>query len=229
MAFYPDLPAYASIQYTDAKNIHGGSELKGLRHAHSSSNISSEEPPTRSRGQSSLQPQGIGMAVAFDWGLAVQILIAPFLPLFLSNLGIFKSLKLNPPSSITRASLISLPFTALFVFFGEGVRRGWRWVRPIQIGFNALAFLGGFAFLPRLWQSSRAGNYWPLITAIILLIFPPLIAWRLSRPATVRWFATVSSTEARKRHGGSWLYFIALWAIVGGILQAIASLSSIPH
>src|SRR5437016_1629635 len=117
MAFYPDLSAYASIQYTDAKNIHGGSELKGLRHAHSSSNISSEEPPTRSRGQNSLQPQGIGMAVAFDWGLAVQILISPFLPLFLSGLSFFKSLKLSPSPTISIASLIPLPFAALCVLF----------------------------------------------------------------------------------------------------------------
>ena len=33
------------------------------------------------------QPQGIGMAVAFDWGLAVQTLITPFLPLLLSGLS----------------------------------------------------------------------------------------------------------------------------------------------
>jgi hypothetical protein len=201
--------------------------LKKLQKAHPTDDISTNELPTQDT--SLPQPQGIGMAVAFDWGLAVQTLITPFLPLFLSNLGIFKSLKLNPPSSITTASLISLPFAALCVLFGEGVRRGWRWMRPIQIGLNALGFLGGFALLPRLWQSSKVGNYWPVVTAIILLIFSPLIAWRLSRPATARWFATVSSTEARKRHGGLWLFFIALWAIVGGILQAIASLSNIRH
>jgi len=100
-------------------------------------------------------------------------------------------------------------------------------MRPLQVGINLLLFLLGVISLPRLWQSSRAGNYWPLITASILLIFSPLIVWRLSRGATVRWFATVSSTEARKRHGGSWPFFIALWAIVGGVLQAIASLSNI--
>jgi len=175
------------------------------------------------------QPQGIGMAVAFDWGLAVQILITPFLPLFLSGLSYFKSLKSSPTPTISVASLISLPFAALCVLFGEGVRRGWRWMRPLQVGINLLLFLLGVISLPRLWQSSRAGNYWPLITASILLIFSPLIAWRLSRGATARWFATVSSTEARKRHGGSWPFFIALWAIVGGVLQAIASLSNIPR
>jgi hypothetical protein len=201
--------------------------LKKLQKAHPTDDISTKELPTQDT--SLPQPQGIGMAVAFDWGLAVQILITPFLPLFLSNLGIFKSLKLNVPPSLTTTSLVSLPFAALCVLFGEGIRRGWRWLRPFQIGCNVLLFLLGIIFLPRYWQSSRAGNYWPLITASLLLIFSPLIAWRLSRPATARWFATVSSTEARKRHSGSWLLFIALWAIVGGILQAIAALSNSLH
>lgn len=30
-------------------------------------------------------PQGIGMAVAFDWGLVVQILATPFVLLFLNQ------------------------------------------------------------------------------------------------------------------------------------------------
>ena len=51
----------------------------------------------------------------------------------------------------------------------------------------------------------------------------PLIAWRLSRPETARWFAIVTSAEAGKRHGGSWIWKIALWSIVGGVLQAIST------
>ncbi|GAC1379110.1 MAG: hypothetical protein NVS4B7_16920 [Ktedonobacteraceae bacterium] len=171
------------------------------------------------------KPQGIGMAVAFDWGLAVQLLVTPFIPLFLENVGLLKSLKLSPALTTTVTFLITLPFAALLAIFGEGVRRGWRWARPIQIGFNALAFLGGFATLPQVWQGSKNGNYWPIVTAVILLVFSPLVAWRLSRPATGRWFATVTSAEARKRHGGSWPLLISLWAIVGGILQAITALS----
>jgi hypothetical protein len=56
-----------------------------------------------------------------------------------------------------------------------------------------------------------------------LLIFSPLIAWRLSRPVTKQWFATVNSKDARRRHGGLWPWLILLWAIAGGVLQAIAS------
>ena len=173
--------------------------------------------------QPNLKPQGIGMAVAFDWGLAIQILVTPFLPLFLGNVGFFKSFKLSPALTTAISLLISLPFAALIAIFGEGIRRGSRWTRPVQIGFNSLGFLGGFATLPGLWQGSKEGNYWSLVTAIILLIFSPLIAWRLSRPATRQWFATVESTEARKRHGGLWPWLILLWSIAGGVLQAIAA------
>jgi hypothetical protein len=59
---------------------------------------------------------------------------------------------------------------------------------------------------------------------VILVIFSPLIVWRLSRPSTARWFKNVTVAEARKRHGGKWVWFIALWAIVGGVLQTIVAM-----
>jgi hypothetical protein len=170
-------------------------------------------------------PQGIGMAVAFDWGLSVQLLATPFLSLMLGVSSPFNRLNLNSTLTTLVSILIVLPFAALIAVFGEGVRRGWKWTRPIQIVFNTLGFLGGFATLINVWQSSKQGNYWPIVTAVILLIFSPLIAWRLSRPRTARWFATVKSSEARRRHGGAWPFLIAIWAIVGGVLQAIAALS----
>lgn len=169
-------------------------------------------------------PQGIGMAVAFDWGLAVQILVTPFLTLSPGNLSFFKSLKLSQPLLTGLLLLISLPFVALIGIFGEGVRRGWRWTRPLQVGFNALLTVGGLVQLFSVWQSVKVGNYWPIVTSVILLIFSPLITWRMSRPATAKWFANVTSTQARKRHGGAWPWLILIWSIVGGILQTIAAL-----
>ncbi len=167
-------------------------------------------------------PKGIGMAVAFDWGLTVQLLVGPILPLLFGGSGFLKQFNMSAPVEALVTFLLSLPFAALIAIFGEGVRRGWRWTRPIQIVFNTLGFLGGFAVLAGLVQSSRQGHYWSIVTAVILLIFSPLIAWRLSRPESARWFARVSSAQARKRHGGAWPFYIALWAIVGGTLQALA-------
>ena len=174
-------------------------------------------------------PQGIGMAVAYDWGLSVQLLAVPLLPLILPNLA--RSGFMQLPPSILKSSpipaslvsfLISLPFAAGIAVFGEGVRRGWRWTRPVQIIFNTLLILLGVITLRDAWQSGRVGNFWPAYTSVLLLIVSPLIAWRLSRPATAQWFKTVTSDEARKRHGGLWPWLILLWSLIGGILQAIA-------
>ncbi len=169
-------------------------------------------------------PQGIGMAVAFDWGLAMQIAVMPFIMQNSGNIGFIKALKLSQPLATTLLFLISLPFAALLAIFGEGIRRGWKWTRPVQVVFNALGFLGGIATIFTVLRGAKVGNYWPIVTAVILLIFSPLIAWRLSRPATAKWFARVTSAEARQRHGGAWPWLILLWSIVGGVLQAIAAM-----
>jgi hypothetical protein len=165
-------------------------------------------------------PQGIGMAVAFDWGLTAQLLVGPLLPLVIRN----SSATSTPPTSgsVGLSLLAALPFAILIAIFGEGIRRGWRWTRPVQLVFNALGFVAGILSLFTLYQSGRQGNYWPLVTSVILLVFSPLIVWRLSRPQTASWFAQVSSSDARRRHGGAWPFLIALWALVGGTLQAIA-------
>jgi hypothetical protein len=139
--------------------------------------------------------------------------------------NVFKFLKLSPALTTVVSFAISLPFAALLAIFGEGVRRGWRWTRPVQVVSNALLFLVGFTLLPNVWRGAKGGNYWSVVTAVILLVFSPLIAWRLSRSTTKRWFERVSSAEARKRHGGAWPWLIAIWSIVGGILQALAASS----
>jgi hypothetical protein len=168
----------------------------------------------------SLRPKGIGMAVAFDWGLVVQLLVTPFLPLLLESSRHSRNAPNVVPALL--ALLVALVPAAICAVFGEGLRRGWRWMRYVQIVINALGFLGGFFSLFSSIPRFQHDNYWSLTTVIILLVFSPLIAWRLSRSETGQWFAEVSSADARKRHGGMWPFYIALWALVGGVLQALA-------
>lgn len=167
-------------------------------------------------------PQGIGMAVAFDWGLAVQLLAMPFAPFFLKGGGLLKLPGLNGLTSVFVSFLIALPFAVLLILFGEGVRRGWQWTRGIQVAANALLSIVGIVGLWSLWHALQSGHYWGLATSVILVIFSPLIAWRLSRPATKSWFQRVTSVQVRQRHGGLWPWLIALWAIAGGLLQTLA-------
>jgi hypothetical protein len=189
-----------------------------------------QSEPVASSTAEKLAPQGIGMAVAYDWGLTVQLLAGPLLPLALRNLsgsGFVQlppsMLKLSPVPAALVTFLISLPFAAGIALFGEGIRRGWRWTRPVQIVFNTLLILLGLFTLRDAWQGGKVGNFWPAYSSVLLLIVSPLIAWRLSRPATAQWFKTVTSDEARKRHGGLWPWLILLWSIIGGLLQAIAA------
>jgi hypothetical protein len=163
------------------------------------------------------------MAVAFDWGLTVELLLIPILSIFLGSPAVSNRTTMGSQFAIITSFLLLWPIAVLFGIFGEGIRRGWRWTRPVQLVGNAIGFLGGLVLLVQVWGGIKAGNYWTLVPAFILLVISPLIAWRLSRPATARWFATVTSAEARKRHGGSWVWWIASWSIIGGSLVALGT------
>jgi hypothetical protein len=169
-------------------------------------------------------PGGIGMAVAIDWGLAVQTFLMPIISVF-SRSNMLKISGLNPTLGNVLLFVISWLFACVFLLFGEMVRRGRNWARWIQIVVNTLLSLGGIASLVSLYHSVKVGNFWPLVTEIILVIISPLIVWRLSRPSTARWFKAVTVAEASKRHGGRWVWFIALFAIVGGVLQTLAAMN----
>lgn len=169
-------------------------------------------------------PQGIGMAIAIDWGLAVQIMLTPIIYTIFGNSSMAKMAGLNSIVGSILLFVIAWAIGGVLIFFGEMVRRGRNWTRIIQVVANAVLTIGGLFSLIHLYQSIIVGNFWPLVSEVILVIFSPLIVWRLSRPSTVRWFKTVSVAEASKRHGGKWIVFIALWALVGGILQSIAAM-----
>jgi predicted membrane-bound dolichyl-phosphate-mannose-protein mannosyltransferase len=165
-------------------------------------------------------PGGIGMAVAVDWGLAVQTFLTPILVAF----GLSNQMKTSGLSMVL-SFVAGWLFAGVCVFFGEMVRQGRNWTRWIQIIFNALLSLGGIISLFSLYQSLRVGNFWPLVTEFILVIISPLIVWRMTRSSTARWFKAVTVAEASKRHGGKWVWFIALLALIGGILQTFAAMS----
>ncbi len=169
-------------------------------------------------------PKGIGMAVAFDWGLAAQIFFTPIISIIFNQRSPIAIPGANPTIGKVLLFVIAWPVACIPAFFGEMVRRGRNWTLRIQIVINALLSLVGIISLINLYQSVRTGNYWPIVTEVILVIFSPLIAWRLSRSSTARWFKDVTVAEASKRHGGKWVWFIALWGIVGGILQAMAAM-----
>ena len=163
-------------------------------------------------------PQGIGMAVALDWGLAAQILLTPIIYTVFGKANPLNVPGLNPTLGNVLFFVIALLVACIPALFGEMIRSGRNWALWIQIVFNTLLSLAGIVSLVNVYQSVKAGNFLQLVPEVILVIISPLIVWRLSRPSTRIWFKNVTAAEARKRHGGRWVWFIALWAIVGGLL-----------
>ncbi len=169
-------------------------------------------------------PQGIGMAVAFDWGLAVQVFLTPFVYVFINPSAGFKIPGINSTLGNVLLFVLAWPVALGLALFGEMIRRGRNWALRIQIVANALLSIVGIVSLINLVQSIKARNFWPLVTEVILVIFSPLIVWRMSRSSTARWFKRVTVAQARKRHGAVWGLLIAIWAIAGGVLQTIAAM-----
>jgi hypothetical protein len=173
------------------------------------------------QGQPSLKPGGIGTGVAFDWALAVQLMTD----------GICYILAFGPGSAMAGTALSLRLVAALFTFLaaglvftqGEALRRGRRVARIIQIAANSLLVILGLVNLPGLLPSLQMRQFGSLVVELVLLGLNPLIVWLLTRKRTRQWFATTTSAEARARHGGRWLLWMVLYAIIGGLAVAFAN------
>ena len=183
-------------------------------------NISTNTAERRSMldAQATSGPKGIGVAVAFDWAFALQMVVMPIVQLILGSMGIIKPPHLQIPTVVG-----PLIIAALFAALGEGLRSGRGWARIVQLVLSSLGFLAGIGTLVIAIPALGHGNFLPLVPALILLIISPIIVWRLSRPATGQWFKTVSSVNARRRHGGAWPWLILIWSLVGGTLVALSA------
>ncbi len=165
-------------------------------------------------------PRGIGTAVAFDWGLTAQLAIES--PMFALGVGPGSNLAGQPLAMRLGAAALYLIFAAITFTLGEGVRRGRRLFWLFQIAINALLFFAGFPVLIGAIQDLGHSHVGGFIPALIMLIASPAAALLLSSKRTRAWIATTTSAEARQRHGGTWPWLIAIWAIVGGALVAFS-------
>jgi len=168
-------------------------------------------------------PRGIGTAVAFDWGLVAQMLFVASAYLFGFGPG-----GMMAGGSVAGGMRAVVAVGALIAavpcfLLGEGIRRGFRPARPLQVVLNALLTIAGIVTLPSTIADVRGGHYSGIVRSAILLIASPAIVWLLTRPQTRDWFAQATSAQARARHSGWWLVFIALWAIGGGAAVAFGA------
>lgn len=173
------------------------------------------------QGQSSLKPGGIGTGVAFDWALTVQIVTDGVC--FLLGVGPGSSVAGQPLPARLALALAAVVAAALVFTQGEALRRGRRIARIIQIVANSLLVIVGLVNLPGLISSLQNRQFGSLVVELVLLIVSPLIVWLLTRKRTRDWFATTTSAEARARHSGRWLFWMVLYAVIGGLAVAFAN------
>jgi hypothetical protein len=173
------------------------------------------------QGSPALKPGGIGTGVAFDWAFAVQIVADGVC--FLLGVGPGSAVAGQPFLARLALGLVSVPVAALVFAQGEALRRGRRVARIIQIVANSLLVIVGLVNIPGLISSLQAAHVGSLVVELALLIVSPLIVWLLTRRRTREWFATATSAEARARHSGIWLFWIALYALLGGLAVAFSN------
>jgi hypothetical protein len=173
-------------------------------------------------------PRGIGTAVAFDWAIAAELALY----------AVVIALGVGPGADIARqfaprggvalvlAALAALLAGAPLFALGEALRRGRELARRLQILFNAALFVAGLILLPEgISGLARTRRFGGLTPPLYMIALSGVILWQLTRPQTHAWFGTVSSGEARRRHGGArWLLPTVLIAIVGGTSVTFDSL-----
>jgi hypothetical protein len=108
---------------------------------------------------------------------------------------------------------------------GEGLRRGNGLAWRIQIAFNGALTLVGLAAIVPTIQALQQGRIAPLYTLLLLLVVSGVEVWLLLQPGSRRWYGAIDPRIARQRHGGTWLSGTIIWAIVGGVLQTLATVA----
>ncbi len=212
----------ATIPHGRASTIRGdvtSIAAKGEReYRYMEQNISTTRKGNVMDRQATSGPHGIGVAVAFDWAFALQMVVMPIVQTILGSMGVIKQPQIQVGTVIG-----PLVIAVIFAALGEGLRSGRGWARIIQLVISSLGFLGGIGGLFLAIPALGRGNYLLLVPVLVLLIISPIIVWRLSRPVTGRWFKTVSIADARRRHGGAWPWLILIWSLVGGVVVALSA------
>ena len=104
---------------------------------------------------------------------------------------------------------------------GEGLRRGARALRLVQVGLMMVITVVGVVSLVTLLTGHVSGSL--VFTTAIELTYPPWLIWRLLDGETAAWFAL--SREQRRAPlttGWKWIAVLAVWAVVWGVLVAWA-------
>lgn len=155
-------------------------------------------------------PAGLGIAVVFDWALAVQLLTQA-----IAGVGGHLGQSSSPRNVIGR-----LVAAAVAASLGEALRRGIPAARIVQIGLTTLLSLSGLLGLLNL-ATGHAVPRGRALSLIVLCTFAPFVVWRLSLPRTGRWFQrTRGHGGAPRLSGAPWVTGLLAWSAVWGVAVA---------
>jgi hypothetical protein len=177
-----------------------------------SATSTSTRPATQ--GTSAAGPAGLGMAIVFLWGLAVQY-TAQGIGGTAGRFGLHHGA--GRMAAYLAAALI-------LVVLGEGLRRGMEWAR---VGTLALAILVAVLGLSTALVVV-AGHGMParlVLSTVVELTLIPWIAWRLSLSRTASWFRASGGSTAVAALAG-WMLFatvVILRLAIGGLRLPLLS------
>jgi len=157
------------------------------------------------------RPHGLGIAVVFDWALTAQ-LTTQALAAATRNLGLTPDPLMIVGALVAAAGLFAL---------GEGLRRGVRALRLVQVGLMLVITVVGVVSLVTLLTGHVSGSL--VFTTAIELTYPPWLIWRLLDRETAAWFALPrEQRRAPLTTGWKWIAVLAAWAVVWGVVVAWA-------
>ncbi|TMC47913.1 MAG: hypothetical protein E6J14_13800 [Chloroflexi bacterium] len=161
-----------------------------------------------SAAERAASPTGVGLATVFFWALGVQ-LIAQGVAAPVGRLGV---------SGGAAGAVSRFAGAALVLGLGELLRRGVSWTRLVAAGVLLAIGVGGVAGAARLLTGHGSAGL--VLSTVVMLTWAPWIAARLLRGEAARWFSTTAGTRRGGRVYGRWLWTLAAWSVVWGVLVA---------
>lgn len=156
-------------------------------------------------------PGALSTAVIFDWGLTVQWLIQAGAGIL--GFHVFAN-KQVPVVGLIAGAIV-------FALCGEGLRRGVRAARYLQLAINGFFVINGIGLALNI---PLVVGHQPrdIISIVVMLSAGAWIIWRMLLPRSREWFATVQPAQALARHNLRWLARVIPASVAAGIVIVIS-------
>ena len=156
-------------------------------------------------------PGALSTAVIFDWGLTVQWLVQASAGLL--GFHLFANRQV-PVLGLIAGAIV-------FALCGEGLRRGVRGARYLQLAINGFFIVNGIGLA---LDIPFVVGHQPrdVLSIVVMLTAGTWIIWRMLLPRTREWFATVQPAQALARHDLRWLATVLAASLGAGLVIVVS-------